>query len=175
MGVDVFKAIFERRSVRKFKSEPVPDELIFKIVEAGVWAPSAGNVQPWEVILIKNPETKEKLARAALNQGFIAEAPIVLVVCVDLEKAGWAYGERGVNLYCLQDSGAAIQNMLLAAYALGLGGCWVGAFYEDEIKKILGIPRGFRPVAIVPIGYPASKPSKTPRRRVEQVVHMEKF
>ena len=173
--MDVFEAIFGRRSVRKFRSDPIPDELILKVLEAGIWAPSAGNVQPWEIILVKNPETKEKLAEAALNQEFIAEAPVVFVVCVDLEKAGWAYGERGKTLYCLQDSGAAIQNMLLAAYALGLGTCWVGAFYEEAVRKILGIPQKYRPVALIPIGYPASKPAKTPRRSLKQVVHMERF
>lgn len=173
--MDVFEAIFERRSIRKFENKPVPEELILKILEAGRWAPSAGNVQPWEIVVVKNPETRKKLAYAALNQGFVAEAPVVFVVCVDLERAEWAYGGRGKTLYCYQDSAAAIQNMLLAVHALGLGACWVGAFYEDPVREILGIPSTYRPIALIPIGYPASKPGKTPRRSLKQIIHLEKF
>ncbi|MGP3667081.1 MAG: nitroreductase family protein [Candidatus Bathyarchaeota archaeon] len=173
--MDVFEAIFERRSIRKFTEKDVSEEDLKKILEAGRWAPSAGNVQPWEVIVVRSKELKEKLAEAALNQEFVAEAPVVIVVCVDLKKAERAYGERGRNLYCLQDSAAAIQNMLLAAYSLSLATCWVGAFHEEKVKRILGIPEDFRPVALIPLGYPAHKPLKPSRRKLAQVVHFEKF
>lgn len=169
---DIFKS---RRSIRSFKSEEVPDEYIRKILEAARWAPSAGNVQPWEFIIIRNLEIKREIARAALNQVFIEEAPVVIVVCADEARSGWAYGSRGANLYCIQDTAAATENMLLAAYALGLGACWVGAFREDEVKRILKLPRGIRPVAIVPIGYPAERPSPPPKRRLEEIVHYESF
>lgn len=173
--MDVFEAIFERRSVRKFTGRDVSNEDLKKILEAGRWAPSAGNVQPWEVIVVRGRELKERLAEAALSQEFVAEAPVVIVVCVDLKKASRAYGERGRSLYCIQDSAAAIQNMLLAAHSLGLATCWVGAFYEEEVKDILGIPEGFRPVALIPLGYPAYKPEKPSRRKLNQIVHFEKF
>ena len=173
--MEVFEAIFERRSVRKFTGEDVSKEDLERILEAGRWAPSAGNVQPWEVIVVRSRELKERLAEAALSQEFVSEAPVVIVVCVDLKRAARTYGERGRSLYCIQDSAAAIQNMLLAAHSLGLATCWVGAFYEEEVKDILGIPEGFRPVALIPLGYPAYKPPKPSRRKLSQIVHFEKF
>jgi len=173
--LNIFDLFKSRRSIRSFKSEDVPDEYIKKILEAARWAPSAGNIQPWEFIIVKNPETKREIARAALNQTFIEEAPIVIVVCADESRSSWAYGSRGANLYCIQDTAAATENMLLAACALGLGACWVGAFREDEVKRVLKIPRGLRPVAIVPMGYPAERPNPPPKRRLEDIIHYESF
>ncbi|HDO41379.1 MAG TPA: nitroreductase family protein, partial [Candidatus Bathyarchaeota archaeon] len=105
----------------------------------------------------------------------IEEAPVVIVVCADESRSSWAYGSRGASLYCIQDTAAATENMLLAACALGLGACWVGAFREDEVKRILKVPGGLRPVAIVPIGYPAERPNPPPKRPLEEVVHYESF
>ncbi|NIP67456.1 nitroreductase family protein, partial [Candidatus Bathyarchaeota archaeon] len=101
---------------------------------------------------------KRSLSQAALNQTFIEEAPVVIVVCVDKDRSGWRYGRRGTDLYCLQDTAAATQNLLLAAHALGFGACWVGAFREEKVKEILKTPDRVRPVAIVPVGHPAEKP-----------------
>ncbi|RLI06048.1 nitroreductase family protein [Candidatus Bathyarchaeota archaeon] len=173
--MDVFEAIFTRRSVRQFSKKDVSNEDLKKILEAGTWAPSAGNVQPWEVIVVKNHETKLRLAEAALHQDFIGEASVVLVVCVDLDMASLTYGERGKTLYCIQDSAAAIQNMLLAVHALGLGACWIGAFHEETVKKILGIPPRYRPVALIPIGYPTYSPRRISKKTVDEIVHFEKF
>jgi len=173
--LNIFDLFKSRRSIRSFKSEDIPNEYIKKILEAARWAPSAGNIQPWEFIVIRNPETKREIARAALNQTFIEEAPVVIVVCADESRSGWAYGSRGASLYCIQDTAAATENMLLAACALGLGACWVGAFREDEVKRILKVPGGLRPVAIVPIGYPAERPNPPPKRPLEEVVHYESF
>ncbi|RLI30265.1 MAG: nitroreductase family protein [Candidatus Hecatellales archaeon] len=173
--MEVFEAIYGRRSIRSFRREPIPKEYLTKILDAARWAPSAGNVQPWEFIVVTDGKLKEALARAALNQYFTAEAPVAIVVCADLEKAYQSYGVRGETLYCLQDTAAAVQNMLLAAYALGLGSCWVGAFNEEAVSRILGIPEGYRPVAIVPLGFPAESPGPRPRRSLRSIVHMEKF
>lgn len=171
----MFEAIKGRRSIRRFAPGDVKSEDLAKILEAAIWAPSAGNLQPWEFIVVRNEETKRMLARAALNQAFIAEAPVVVVVCANVERSASYYGERGRTLYCIQDTAAAIQNMLLAIHALGYGACWVGAFREDAVRKILGIPEHVRPVAIIPIGVPGERPSPPPRIPLRKVVHFEKY
>ncbi len=173
--MDVFDLFRLRRSVRSFTSENVSDEEVKKILEAARWAPSAGNIQPWEFIIVRSLENKRRIARAALNQTFIERAPVVIVVCADEAKSSWTYGSRGANLYCIQDTAAAIENMLLAACSLGLGACWVGAFDEEEVRRILRVPRGVRPVAIIPIGHPAERPSPPRKRRLEETVHYEIF
>ncbi|MEM3703685.1 MAG: nitroreductase family protein [Candidatus Bathyarchaeia archaeon] len=173
--MDVFEAIMGRRSIRAFQSRDVPFEIVEKLIEAARWAPSAGNIQPWEFVIVRNPETKKRLAEAALGQSFIEEAPVVIVVCADEERSASGYGSRGRTLYCIQDTAAAIQNIHLAAYALGLSTCWVGAFREDEARKILKIPEGVRPVAIIPVGYPAESPTPRSRRPLKQIIHYERF
>ena len=173
--MDVFEAIKRRRSIRAYKNIDVAKETIEKLIDAARWAPSAGNIQPWEFIIVRNPETKRKLAEAALNQTFIEEAPVVIVVCADCERSGRGYGSRGATLYCIQDTAAAIQNIHLAATALGLGTCWIGAFKEEPVKKLLKIPNGIRPVAIIPVGYPAEQPAPRPRRPLNEIVHYEIF
>ncbi len=173
--MNVFKAIKTRRSIRAFTQEEISDDEIEKILDAARWAPSAGNIQPWIFVVVRNPETKRRLSEAALNQFFINEAPVVIVVCADQERSGMGYGSRGINLYCIQDTAAATQNILLAAHALGLGACWVGAFNEEEVRHILRVPRGVRPVAIVPIGHPAEKPGIVFKRPLSEVVRRETF
>jgi len=173
--MNVLEAVKGRRSIRAFKADEVPAETIERLVDAARWAPSAGNIQPWEFIIVKKQETKRKLAEAALGQAFIEEAPLVIVVCADEMRSSQGYGARGKNLYCIQDTAAAIQNIHLAAYSMGLGTCWVGAFREDEAKKVLKIPAGLRPVAIIPMGYPAEKPPPRTRRPLKQIMHFETF
>ncbi|KPV64325.1 MAG: nitroreductase A [Candidatus Bathyarchaeota archaeon BA2] len=173
--MDVFEAIKRRRSVRAYTSEEVSEEEVEKLIEAARWAPSAGNIQPWEFVIVTNAETKRRLADAARRQTFIEEAPVVIVVCANVAQSSWGYGSRGANLYCLQDTAAATENMLLAATALGLATCWVGAFYEDEVARVINTPRGVRPVAIVPVGRAAKKPKARPKRSLREIVHYEKF
>lgn len=173
--MDVFEAIKSRRSVRAFTDEPVSREEVMKLIDAARWAPSAGNIQPWEFIVVREPKVKQGLAQAALNQTFIEEAPVVIVVCANQQRSGRGYGSRGVNLYCLQDTAAATQNMLLTACALGLATCWIGAFQEEEARKVLNIPNGLRPVAIVPVGHPAERPVAPSRRSLSEIVHHETF
>ncbi len=169
--MDVFEAIKGRRSIRAYTSDKVSDEDIEKLIDAAHWAPSAGNIQPWEFVIVRDAKIKRRLSAAALNQKFIEEAPVVIVVCADEDRSGWRYGSRGTNLYCLQDTAAATQNILLAACALGLGACWIGAFHEDEVEKALNTPRGVRPVAIIPVGHPAEKPTAPPRRSIGEIIH----
>jgi len=173
--LDVFEAIKGRRSVRAYTREEVSEEEVNKLIEAARSAPSAGNIQPWELVIVRDPTIKRRLATAALDQTFIEEAPVVIVVCANEMMSGWGYGSRGTNLYCLQDTAAATQNILLAAYALGLGTCWVGAFREEEVRKVINTPRGVRPVAIVPVGHPAEKPMARSKRSIREIVHYETF
>ncbi|MFQ6125823.1 MAG: nitroreductase family protein [Candidatus Heimdallarchaeota archaeon] len=173
--MDVFEAIRGRRSVRKYQTKEISEELITKLLSTAIMAPSAGNRQAWEFIIVHDPITKTELARAAYNQVFIANAPVIIVVCANKLRSAQRYGSRGAELYCIQDSAAAIQNLLLAAYSLGLGTCWVGAFNESMVSKLLEIPEEIRPVALIPIGYSAQVSHPPPRLPLEQVIHREQY
>lgn len=168
--MDFWEAMGKRRSVRRFeRGQDVPKEMVERLLEAAISAPSAGNRQPWHFLVVRDGETKMRLARAAWGQHFVAEAPVVIVVCADPGRSGWRYGQRGADLYCLQDTAAATQNILLAAVALGLGACWVGAFDEGAVTRVLNLPSHLSPVAIVPIGYPAESPYRPTRRALKEV------
>jgi nitroreductase len=173
--MDVLEAIKGRRSIRAFKSDDVSPEIVKRLIDVARQAPSAGNIQPWEFIIVRELKIKRSLAEAALDQVFIEEAPVVVVVCANENRSSQGYGARGKTLYCIQDTAAAIQNILLFAYAIGLGTCWVGAFREDEAREILKIPSGIRAVAIIPIGYPAETPLPRSRRPINLIVHYETF
>jgi nitroreductase len=171
--MDVLQAIKGRRSIRAYKSNDVPPEMVEKLLEAARLAPSAGNIQPWEFIVVRSSAIKQKLAEAALNQEFIEEAPVVIVVCANEKSSSIRYGVRGKTLYCIQDTAAAIQNIHLTAYSLGLGTCWVGAFREEEAREILKVPDGVRPVAMIPVGYADESPRPRGRRPLDQMIHYE--
>jgi len=173
--MDVLEAINGRRSVRAFKSDDVPSEIVEKLIDAARRAPSAGNIQPWEFVVVRESRIKRGLAEAALHQSFIEEAPVVVVICANESRSFQGYGDRGRDLYCIQDTAAATQNLLLYAYSVGLGTCWVGAFKEDEARKVLKTPDGIRPVAIIPIGYPGEASSARSRRPMDLFVHYETF
>lgn len=168
--MDVMEAIRKRRSVRRYREDPVTDEDVREVLTAGVWAPSAGNAQPWRFLVVRERGLREGLVAAAHGQRFLAEVPVVIVVCADLARARRAYGERGATLYCLQDTAAAIQNMLLAATARGLGTCWVGAFDEGKATEVLALPAGLRPVALIALGRPRETPEPLGRRPLSEVV-----
>ncbi|GAQ94036.1 nitroreductase [Thermodesulfovibrio aggregans] len=167
---EVLKAVKERRSIRSFLKKDIPEDIVKKLIEALIWAPSAGNLQARKFYFVKNKEIKMKLAQAALNQMFIAEVPLVIVGCIDKNKIFPRYGERGVELYAIQDVACSITNAMLVAHENGLGSCWVGAFREEEVSKILNLPRHLRPVVILPVGYPAYVPSAPPRVSIHEAV-----
>lgn len=171
----VFDAIMNRRSVIKFQDKPVEDKLIGLILYMATQAPSAGNSQDWIFIVVKDEVKRKELSAAALHQRFVAEAPVDIVVCADLQKISLRYGERGEKLYAYQDTAAAIQNILLSAHALDLGSCWVGSFDEDKVRTDLMLPEFFRPVAIIPIGYPAEKPEAPERIPFENLTYLNYF
>jgi len=173
--LDVFEAIKERRSVRAYADEEVSEEDVERLIEAARWAPSAGNIQPWAFVVVKEVETKRKLSYATLNQTFIQKAPVVIVVCADVTRSSRIYGSRGEKLYSLQDTAAATENILLAAQELGLATCWLGAFRENEVAKAVKAPRNLRPVAMVAVGYPAERPATPQKRSVNEIVHYGTF
>ncbi|MEW5995679.1 MAG: nitroreductase family protein [Candidatus Hadarchaeota archaeon] len=172
--MDVFEAIRSRRSVRAFKKGPLNEGDLEKILEAAMQAPSAGNTQPWDFVTVKNEHVKEGLVHAS-GQKFISQAPVVVVVCADTKRSSRAYGKRGEELYCIQDTAAAVEHIHLAAVALGYGTCWVGAFDEEAAARAIDAPDGVRPVAIIPIGRPAEKPKPTSRLPMEKIVHENGF
>ncbi|MFH8080434.1 MAG: nitroreductase family protein [Candidatus Aenigmatarchaeota archaeon] len=152
--MDVFEAMETRVNVKVYDKRDVPEELIAQILHAGTLAASAGDIQPWEFIVVKDKKAKSEISIACLGQRHVEEAPLLIIVCANLEKVSLKFGERGRNLYAIQDTGAAIQNMLLAAHSLGLGASWVHAFEEEAIKRILKIPDKLRPVGVLAIGFP---------------------
>jgi nitroreductase len=174
-AMKLLEAIKGRRSVRSFKQNRIPKRALNQILEAAVLAPSAGNRQPWEFILVTKQELKQELVKVAGGQQFIGEAPTIIVVCANETRSAQRYGSRGRRLYCLQDTAAAIQNIILTAYSFGLGTCWVGAFNENAAKRVLQVPEGIRPVAIIPLGYSVEKPSARSRRLLAEVLHFEAY
>lgn len=173
--MDVFDAIKNRRSIRAFEKKAIPATVVDRIIEASRLAPSAGNIQPWEFVVVQDPQIKHKLSVAALNQTFIETAPVNIVVCADEARSKKRYGSRGEALFCIQDTAAATQNLLLAAHALGLGTCWVGAFQENLVRKAINTPSHVRPVAIVPLGYASKHPNPRDRRSKVDIIHKETF
>ncbi len=168
--MDLWTVIDRRYSVRCFGPAEVTAPVVHKILAAATRAPSAGNLQPWHFVVVRRDEVKRALAEAAYGQSFVAQAPVVIVVCADPERSAMGYGSRGRNLYCLQDTAAAIEHILLAATALGLGSCWVGAFDESAAARVLRLSSALRPVAMVPIGQPvAESAGQTARRPLSEV------
>jgi nitroreductase len=172
--MDIREAIERRASVRAFTDDPVPDELVMETLRLGTLAPSAGNLQARDLVVVRSPETKAKLAKAAFGQEFVEKAPVVIVGCANLARIR-NYGIRGTDLYCLQDVAACVENMMLYIASQGYGSCWVGAFDEVQVSKILELPENVRPVVVLPVGVPKDLPRKTPRLKLDTVVHKDKW
>ena len=169
--MEFFDVVIARRSIRSFAPVPVEGEKLQRILESANRAPSAGNLQAYEIYIVKSLPHKTALARAALDQEFVADAPVVLVFCAHPARSEWRYHERGVWLYSLQDATIACTFAILAVTALGLASVWVGAFDEEAARRVIGAPQGILPVSILPIGYPAEKPKPATRRRLPDFVH----
>ena len=166
--MDVMKAILERRSIRKYLAKDVESEKIDAILEAGRWAPSASNKQPWHFIVIRDPDTRKKLADAHQYGGFMAESPVVIAVLGDPNKH---------PKYHLADPHNAVQNMLLAAHALDLGTCWMGVRdtdVESLFKEMLNVPDDYRFVCCISIGYYDVEARKN-RFDISEIVSYESF
>ncbi|MCS7171641.1 MAG: nitroreductase family protein [Aquificaceae bacterium] len=168
--MEFFEVLKKRHSVRSYQRKPVEEEKLIKIMEAVRSAPSAGNLQAYQVVLVLNENKKIEVARWALNQWFIAEAPAVFVFFANPPRSATKYGKRGAELYSLQDATIACAYAQLSAVDLGLGACWVGAFEEEGLKVCLSVPKEWKPVAILAVGYPAEEPIPTPRRNMEDIL-----
>lgn len=169
--MDFFELIAARRSMRKYARAPVEEAQLQRILEAVRQAPSAGNLQAFVVYVVRRPEDRQALVHAAFEQEFLAEAPVVLVFCAVPAQSAQKYGERGATLYALQDATIACTYAMLAAKALGLDSVWVGAFREDEVSRLLALPDGHRPIAMLPIGYAGTETRPPPRRPLEELVY----
>ena len=170
--MDIWQVIEARQSVRAFDTQQdVDPDIVRRIVQAAIRAPSGGNRQPWHFVIVRREQVRERLAKAAGGQSFLAQAPVVIVVCTDPERSAEGYGDRGRSLYCIQDTAAAAEHILLTATALGLGSCWVGAFDDSAVAGILQLSATLHPVAMIPLGVPA-RPAQSlrPRRDYDDVV-----
>lgn len=169
--MDFFRIVDERRSMRKYADTPVDEEKLHKILETANKAPSAGNMQGFEIYLVRRLEQREALVKAAWDQEFLAEAPVVLVFCTNPSRLVEQYQERGSGLYCIQDATIACAFSMLAAKALGLDSVWVGAFDEEAVRKIAHIPASLRPIAMLPVGYAGKEAGVRPRRELNDLIH----
>ena len=165
-----------RAMVRAYKADPVPEEKLQRLLQYAVRAPSAGNLQPWEFVVVKSSEARAKLAQAATNQTSVATAPVTIVTCADIQRMGSEYGARG-SFFSLVDTSFASLLILLGAVEQGLGACFVGSYNPEEVAKVLGLPPHVRPVGLITIGYPAEQPQKpkTTKIPLNKLVHVDKW
>jgi len=172
--MDVFDAIKTRRTIKKFTHQPVEFDKLARIIEAGTYAPSAGNMQNWRFIVVTDKPILHDLYQHCLQQEAMYNATAAIIVVGVTDKAERLYGLRGKRLYTVQNCAAAIQNMLLAAHTLGLGACWIGAFDEDKINSVFSIPDNARPQAILALGYPDETPGFE-RKDLESVTYFNQY
>lgn len=175
--MELFEALKNRRSIRRFRDKPVPDEALYKVIEAGTWAPSAHNKQPWHFIVIRDKNSLESIAEKSKYAKFLPQVPVAIVVCAEFTYKRNCPEEKGLAYFSIQDSAAAIENILLAAYGMGLGTCWVGDFNETLLRPMLEIPAEYNAVGIIALGYPEAEinPKMPQRKSLEEVVHHEKW
>jgi nitroreductase len=180
--MDVMEAIKARRSVRRFKPDPIPDEVVEEVLEAARWAPSWANSQCWEFIVVRDQALKGRLSEEALSPGnparrAVAEAPLV-VVGLGREGISGFYKDRPVTDkgdWFMYDVGVGMQNLCLGAWGLGLGTVHVGLMDAVKAGEILGVPAGPRVVALTPLGYPAVIGGSPPRKEIKEFVHWDRY
>ncbi len=170
--MSVMDVIKKRKSVRAFLNKPVEEKRLMEVMEAARLAPSASNRQEWRFVVVTDAEKRKALAHAANDQDFVGEAPVVIVCCAETDGHRMSCGEPCYPI----DVAIAIDHLTLVATDIGLGTCWIGAFRQDEVKKILGIPEHIRVVELLPLGYPHD-PSAVQKKRLtmEKILHREKW
>jgi nitroreductase len=169
--MDVFKAIAERRSIRNYKNKEIEDEKLDKILESTRIAPSASNRQEWKFLVVKNQETRDKLVEAAHGQKFVGQAPITIVACSTESERVMPCGQYAYTV----DLSIAVSFMILEATELDLGTCWLGAYDEEKVKEILGIPDEIRVPAMFTLGYPDENPPARPRKDLTDIICYEGY
>ncbi len=173
--MDFEAVVKKRRMCREYLDRDVPQEKVDLVLDLASRYPSAGHTEPQEFIVVRDQGVKEALAHAALEQTFVAQAPLVIVVVSDIRRSARRYGERGVRFFSIIDGAFAAMLVLLAAVDEGLGACFVGSFYDREVQEVLGLPEEVRPIGIIPLGYCAEEPEKFPRRSRAQIVHRDRY
>jgi nitroreductase len=168
--MNFLELIAKRRSIRVYEQMPVEEAKLEAILEAANASPSAGNLQAYEVVVVTDPGQRRELSQAALGQPQVAAAPVVLVFVADPSRAAKIYGRRGEDLYAVQDATIACAYAELAATALGLSGCWIGAFEEARVGVAVGLSDGCRAVAMLTVGYAAEAPTRRGRRPLDDLV-----
>jgi len=168
MALEVIK---KRQSVRSYREKEIQEDVLQQVLEAGRLAPSACNNQPWKFIVVKDKNLKEKLIPACKNQKFVGEASVVIVGCAINPSYKMSNGKYSYPI----DLAIALDHMSLEAASLGLGTCWIGAFYQDQVKEILGVPEDVRVVALMSVGYPKELGSKTGRKPLSEIVRYDKY
>ncbi|MCS7258694.1 MAG: nitroreductase family protein [candidate division WOR-3 bacterium] len=171
--MEFYEVVKKRRSIRAYKPDPIPEEILLRILETARLAPSAKNIQPWKFIVVKDRVVKEKLVTACRNQTFIGEAPVV-ICAVALKNI--AFGRMGGywNSYPV-DVAIALEHIVLAATNEGLGTCWIGAYDENAVKELLKIPEDVQVIALTPLGYPKEIPNARPRKSLSEIVSFDYF
>ena len=164
--MEVMEAIRTRRSIRKYKPDPVPDDILQDVLNAARLAPSAGNRQPWLFIVVRDPEVKERMKEVYGAEWFYT-APVIIVACGYRDKA-WTRSD-GKN-YMEVDVTIAMDHLILAAWEKGLGTCWIGAFDPQKAREVLEIPEDAEPVVMTPLGWPAEQPEAKPRKSLDEIV-----
>ena len=173
--MDTFESIEKRRSIRNFNDVPVEWEKVGNILRAAQLAPSSGNVQDCKFVVVTDKTKRAAIANAALKQHWIAKAPVIIIIYSDPKPTQRFYGLRGEKLYTIQNSAAAAENILLAATDQGLASCWVGAFDENMINKVIGAPDTVRPQAVIPIGYSDESPEMPRRHKLVDLVYINNW
>jgi len=179
--MNVMEAIRGRHSTRKYRSDDVSEEQVTALLEAARWAPSWANTQCWRFVVVRDPETKGRIADA-LRRGnpaseAVRTAPLLIVICIQLGRSGFYKGEAATCLgeYGMFDAGVAMQNLALAAHDMGLGTVHVALMDIEQIERILGVPEGVRVIELTPIGYPVDEPHGPGRRELDELVFHERY
>lgn len=169
--MEFFETLNTRHSIRSYSNKNVDPQKIQKILDFVCKAPSAGNLQGYKLFVVSSDPHRKLLVDCAQGQSFLAQAPCILVFCIDPDRSALKYHDRGRDLYCIQDATIACTYAMLGATALGLSSVWVGAFDETMVGKVLGIPSSLRPIILLPIGYPDQPARITTRRPMNEIVH----
>lgn len=170
--MDFYEAVEQRKSVRSFLDRPIEDEKLERILNAARLAPSARNLQEWRFIVVKDPGIRRRLIAAAAGQSFVGEAPAVIVGCAETDGHVMKCGEPCYPI----DVAIAMEHIALAAAAEGLGTCWIGAFFQDQVKMILNIPDEIKVVELMPLGYPADTTAAEKKRfGLDEIVRYDQW
>ena len=171
--MSILEIIKQRRSVRRYRPDPIHEDVLRRVLDAARFSPSGKNLQPWKFILVRDESLKQHLADASVGQSFIAEAPVVIVACAFPDKC---YSRMGNYMKSWPvDVAIAVEHMMLQAQEEGLGTCWIGAFEEKEVKALLHVPEGVRVLALTPLGYPDENPSPRGRKDLQEIISYDLY